>query len=150
VGGAIQEADERRVDSANHVDRRLAVLDEVVGMRLEPQLHPLAFEDRQQVLHRPPELGLTPTGCLGSAVELRIHHLAVEIDRQLDGSFPIAHRGLALVLVRSGPPVQGQVGSDLDAGRVQRALELRHNVPIGPRVQEERREVLRGDSSMDR
>jgi hypothetical protein len=53
-----------------------------------------------------------------------------------------ANRGLALVLVRSGPSVQGQVGGDLDAGRVQGALEPRHDVPVGSRVQKGRREIL--------
>ena len=35
-----------------------AVLDEVVRVRLQPQLDAFSLEDRQQLLHRPPELGL--------------------------------------------------------------------------------------------
>src|SRR6476661_6153538 len=60
---------------------------------------------------------------------------------QLNGSLPVPHRGLALVLVRSGPPVQRQVGCDLDAGSVQGVLELRYDILVRPRVEKERCEV---------
>jgi hypothetical protein len=47
---AVQERNVRGVNPANYVDRGLAVLDEVVRVRLQPQLHPFPFEDRQQFL----------------------------------------------------------------------------------------------------
>ena len=55
----------------------------------------------EQFLHRPPELGLAGRGRLGPAVELRVHRVHAEIRRDLDGPFPVAHRGLALAGVRA-------------------------------------------------
>ena len=104
--GAVEEADEWGVGPADHVNGGLAVLDKIVRVRLEPQFHSLAFEDRQQLLHRSPELRFALAGRLRPTVELRIHHPAIEVHGQLNGSLPVPHRGLALVLVRSGPPVQ--------------------------------------------
>ena len=40
VRRAVEERHQWRVDRAHHVDRGLAVLDEVVGVRLQPQLDP--------------------------------------------------------------------------------------------------------------
>src|ERR1700759_4939504 len=45
-----------------HAPRGHPAFDEVVRVRLEPQLDAFPLEDRQQLLHRPPELGLAPGG----------------------------------------------------------------------------------------
>ena len=81
-------------------------------------------------------------GRLRPAVELGVHHGHPEIDGDLDGPLPVAHRRLPLVLVRAGPLVERQHRGDLDLGRGQRLLERRDAVPVHPRVQEERHEVV--------
>jgi hypothetical protein len=48
---AVEEADRVLVQAADHVDGLEAVLDEVVRVRLQDQLHALALEDRQQLVH---------------------------------------------------------------------------------------------------
>ena len=55
-----------------------AVLDEVVRVRLEPELDALALEDRQQLLHRPPELAFGLWLPLRPAVELAVHRVHAE------------------------------------------------------------------------
>ena len=102
----------------------------------------LSLEDRQQLVQRPPELRLAARRRLRSAVELRVHHPAVQVDGELDRPLPVADRRLPLVLVRPGPAVERQVRGDPHPGPVQRGPEPAHHVPVGPRVQEERGEVL--------
>jgi hypothetical protein len=70
-------------------------------VRFEAQLHPLTLEHREQPLHRPPELRFAGGGGLRPAAELRVHHLAAEVDGDLDGALPVADRRMALVLVRA-------------------------------------------------
>src|SRR5919206_2013264 len=103
VRQAVQERHARRVDPAHHVDGRVAELDEVVGVRLERQLHALALEHRQQLLHRPPEHRLGELRCLRPAVELAVHRVHAKLDADLDGPPPVPDGGLALDLAGSGP-----------------------------------------------
>ena len=102
--------------------RSTAVLDEVVRVGLEARGDPLALEDRQQLLHRPPELRLGRRGLFGTAVELRVHHVHPELDRDLDRALPVADGRLPLVLVGAGPAEQRQQARDLDPGVVSAPL----------------------------
>src|SRR5919201_5383031 len=142
MGSAIEKGDVCRVDAANHVDRCLAVLDEVVRMRLQTQLHTLSFEDGQEFFHRSPELRLTAAGKLGSSVELRIHDVAVKVYRYLNGALPVADGGLPLILIGSRPAVQRQMSRKRYSRTSQGRLELAHRAVISPRVKEEWGEVL--------
>ena len=85
--------------------RALAVLDEVVRVRLEAA----AFVRRSAAV--PPSsarIALRSAGRLRPAVELRIHHPAIEVHGQLNGLLPVPHRGLRSS--SSGrPSVQRQV-----------------------------------------
>src|ERR1019366_6208750 len=90
----------------------------------------------------PPERALAGRRRLGAPVELGVHHGRAEVHGDLDGPLPVADRRLAFGLVRAGPPVQGQHRGDFYAGRIQGLGELRDLGPAGPRVGEERQEVL--------
>ena len=142
VRRAVQERHEVPVDPADQVDARPAVLHEVVRVRFEHQPDAFALEHRQQLLHRAPELRLAGRRRLRPPVELGVHHLHPEVHGYLDRPLPVAHRGLALVLVRARPPVQRQHRADLHAGRGQRLPEPGDLRLVRPRVQEERQEIL--------
>ena len=116
VRGAVQEADPVPIQAADHVHRLEPVLDEVVRVRLDDQLHTLALEDRQQLVHRLQELGLGGLRRLWPSVELGVDHLDAEIDSDLDGPLPRAHGRLPLVLVGTGPAQHRQHRRDPDAG----------------------------------
>src|SRR3954452_25244938 len=73
VRQAVEEGHGRGVDPPDQVHRRGAELDEVIRMRLQRQLDALPLEDRQQLLHRPPEHRLGQLGGLRAAVELAVH-----------------------------------------------------------------------------
>src|SRR6266568_2794938 len=144
AGSFLPGEDAHGVDAADEVDRGPAVLDEVVRMRFEDQPDALALEDGEQFLQRPPELGLAGRGRIGPAVELGVHRVRAEVRGDLDGPFPVPHRGLALVLVRAGPPVQRQHRGDLHPGRGQGPGERGDLRLVRPRVQEEGQEILSG------
>ena len=122
VGGAVEEADVPGVDGADHVDPADAVLDEVVGVRLDIEQDPLLLDAGDNDVHRLPELGLGALGLLGASRELGVHLVAAELEGDVDGPVPVAHRGLALVLVRGGPAVQRQAGGELEAVVLQEPL----------------------------
>src|SRR5919202_73341 len=132
------------VDAADHVQCRQAELDEVVRVRLQRQLDALPLEDRQQLLHRPPEHRLGELRCLRPAVELRVHRVHAEFDADLDGPLPVADGGLPLHLDRARPAHDRQQRGDAHAGVGQPGLERPDGGGVHPRVLEERDEVLAG------
>lgn len=71
-----------------------------------------------------------------------VHLLTAKLSGDLDGAFPVADSGLAHVLVRAGPPVEREHRGDLDAGCVQRTLELGDLGVVCAGVDEERQEVV--------
>jgi hypothetical protein len=142
VRGAVQERHERGVDPAHQVDGGAAVLDEVAGVRLQDEPYALPLEQRQQLLHRAPEPVLAHGGLVRRPAQLGVHHRAPEVHGDLEGASPVPHGGAAAVLVRPRPPVQREDGGHGDTGRVERAPERGDRVPVGPRVQEERQEVV--------
>jgi hypothetical protein len=101
VRRAVQERHPVLIDPADQVHAGPAVLDEVVRVRFEHQPHALALEDGQQLIQRAPELRLAGRGRLGPAVELGVHHVHAEVHGDLDGTFPVADRGLTFGLVRA-------------------------------------------------
>ena len=106
VRRAVQERDPVLVDAADEVNGRPAVLNEVVRVRFEHQPDAFALEDGEQLLHRPPELGLALRREFRPAIELAVHNLDPEIHGDLDGSLPVPDGGPAGILVRAGPPVE--------------------------------------------
>ena len=134
-------ADDRRVDRPDEGDGLVVALDEVVRVRLEVQPDAFPLEDRQQLLHRPPELRLAAGRSLWPPVELRVHHRAADVDRQLDRPLPVANGRLALVLVWARPAIERQDRRQLDPGLPQGGPELVDPSPVGPRMAEEGDEV---------
>src|SRR5207244_445341 len=99
-------ADTVRIDGTDEIDGRPVQLDEVIRMSLEIESDAFALEDRQQLLHRSPELRLAARRGLRTAVELGVHRRAAYIHGKLDRPFPVPYGGLPLVLVRSRPTGQ--------------------------------------------
>ena len=64
-----------------------------------------------------------------------------EVDGDLDDALPVAHRGLAGILVGSRPAQHRQHRGDADAGVCAGPAELGHQFVIGAGVVEERDEV---------
>ena len=126
--------------------RLQAVLDEIVGVRVDPDVDALALEDRHQFLHRPEERPLGFLGLLRAAGELGVDHVHPEVDGDLDDPLPVPHRRLAGILVGTRPPQHRQHRRDPDTRIGARLAELRHQVVVGARVVEERDEVpVRGE-----
>ena len=101
VRRAVQEAHVRGVDAPDHVHGGDPVLDEVVRVRLEREMDALALEDRQELLHRAPELAPRRwTRLSGRPLNSEFMTSTPELDRDLDGPLPVAHGRLPLVLVR--------------------------------------------------
>jgi len=113
-------------------------------VRFEVERDAFPLENRQQRLHRPPELRFAFGRTLRSAIELGVHDRTIEFDRDLDGALPVAHRRLALVFVRTRPAVEWQQRRELNARLAQRRLELGHPCAVGAWVEEERYEILAG------
>ena len=161
VRRAVEEAHVLRVDHPDHVDRRLQRLDEVLGMRLDVELDALLLEDRHQLLHRaePGRLaglgeGAGTAGAVarhvgrGPAAELRVHGVAAHLDRDLDRGLPVGDRGLPLALDRARPAVHRQQRGELDAGILERPLELLDPLRIDARPHPPVRKSARGESSI--
>ena len=78
---------------------------------------------------------------LGPPGELGVDHVDAEVDGDLDDALPVAHRGLAGVLVGAGPAQHRQHRGDADTGVRAGLAELGHQVVVGARMVEERDEV---------
>ena len=124
------------------------VLDEVIRVRLEREVDALALEDRQQLLHRPPELRFGQRGLFGTAVELGVHDGHAELDRDLDRALPVADGRLPLVLVGAGPAEQRQQARDLDPGVVSAPLNALIVALSTRGCRKKGMKSSRGDSSM--
>ena len=121
------------------------VLDEIVGVRVDSDVDALALEDRQQLLHRAEERPLGLFGALGPAGELGVDHVDAEVDGDLNDALPVAHRGLAGILVGAGPAQHRQHRRDADTRVGARLAELGDQFVVGAGVVEERDEVpMRG------
>ena len=134
-------ADVGGVDAADDAQRLQPVLDEIVWVRVDPDVDAFAFEDRHQLLHGPEERPLGFLGALGAAGELGVDDVHAEVDGDLHDALPVAHRGFAGVLVGTGPAQHGQHRRDPHPGVRARLAELRDEVVVGARVVEERDEV---------
>ena len=141
VRRAVQEADPVLVQTADEIHGLDAVLDEVVGMRLDDQLQSFTLEDRQQLVHRSQELGLGRLGGFGSSVELGVDDLHAEIDGDLDDPLPGPYGGLPLILVRAGPAQHRQHRGETHAGVGGHLLEFADAGVVDPGIAEERDEV---------
>ncbi len=146
VAGDEDHADVRGVDAADDAHRLEPVLDEIVWVRVDPDVDALALEDRHQFLHRAEERPLGFLGPLGPAGELGVDDVHAEVDGDLNDPLPVAHRGLAGILVGAGPAQHRQHRGDPDAGVGACLAELGDQVVVGAGVVEERDEVaVRGE-----
>ena len=134
-------ADIGGVDAADDPQRLQPVLDEIVWVRVDPDVDSFAFEDRHQLFHGPEERALGFLGALGAAGELGVDDVHTEVDGDLDDPLPVAYRRLTCVLVGSRPAQHRQHRRDADACVCTRLAELRDQVVVGARVVEERDEV---------
>ncbi len=134
-------ADVRRVDTADDPQRLHPVLDEIIWVRVDPDVDAFAFEDRHQLFHGPEERPLGFLGALGAAGELGVDDVHAEVDGDLHDALPVAHRRFARILVGPGPAQHRQHRRDPHT-RVRACLaELRDEVVVGARMVEERDEV---------
>src|SRR5215207_8598960 len=83
-------------------------------MRLDHQLQPFAFEERQQLIHRLEELRFGRLGRFRPAAELGVDHLDAEIDGDLDDPLPGPYGCLPLIFVLTGPAQDRQVAEERD------------------------------------
>ena len=141
MAGDVDHADVGGVDAADDPQRLHAVLDEIVRVRIDPDVDAFAFEDRHQLLHRPEERAFGLLGAFGPAGELGVDHVDTEVDGDLDDALPVAHGGLAGVLVGPGPAQHRQHRCDADTRIGAGLAELGHQIVVGARVVEERDEV---------
>ena len=99
-----------------------------------------------QLLHRPKERAFGLLGPFGAPGELGVDDVDAQVDSDLDNALPVAHRGLAGVLVGSRPAQHRQHRGYPDSGVGAGLAELGHQVVVGTRVVEERDEVsVRGE-----
>ena len=81
VAGDVHHADIGGVDAADDPQRLQAVLDEIIGMRVDPDVDAFAFEDRHEFLHRPEERAFGFFGAFGAAGEFGVDDVHAEVDR---------------------------------------------------------------------
>ena len=142
MAGDVDHADVGGVDAADDPQRLHPVLDEIVGVRVDPDVDAFAFEDRHQFLHGPEERPFGFLGLLGPAGELGVDHVDAEVDGDLDDTLPVAHRGFAGVLVRARTTAAPAAPTRCrHRASAQAFAELCHQVVVGTRVVEERDEV---------
>ena len=141
VAGDVHHADVGGVDAADDPQRLQPVLDEIVGVRVDPDVDAFTFEDRHQLLHRPEERPLGFLGRSRAAGELGVDHVDAEVDGDLDDAFPVAHRGLSRILVGARPPQHRQHRGDADTRVGAGLAELGDQFVVGAGVVEERDEV---------
>ena len=141
---------------ADHVDRRVQRLAPVLRMRLDVELDALLLEHGDKLLHRAPPggfarlmgelaaaaIGRVPAVGRRAAAELAVHRIDAHLDGDLDRLLPVAHRGLAFVLVRARPAVHRQERGDLHTVVVQRRLEARDALGIGARMDPPGQEIV--------
>ena len=145
VAGDVDHADVGGVDAADDPQRLQTVFDEIVWVRVDPDVDAFTLEDRHQLLHGPEERALGFLGALGAAGELGVDHVDAEVDGDLDDAFPVAHRGLSGVLVGTRPAQHRQHRRDADTRIGARLAELGHQFVVGAGMVEERDEVaMRG------
>ena len=146
MAGDVHHAEVGGVDATDDADRFEAVLDEIVRVRIDPDVDALPLEDRHQLLHGPEERPLGLLGTFRPAGELGVDDVDAKVDGDLDDALPVPHRRFTGILVWPGPPQHRQHRCDADARVGARLAELGHQVVVGARVVVERDEVpVRGE-----
>jgi hypothetical protein len=110
-------------------------------MRIDADVDAFALEDRHQFLHGPEERPFGFLGTFGATGELGVDDVDAEIDGDLDDPLPVAHRGLAGVLVGSRPTQHRQHRRNPDTRVGAGLAELGDQLVVGAGVVEERDEV---------
>ena len=156
VRRAIEELNGLGPDHLDHVDGRMKRLAPVLRMRFDVELDALLFEHGHELLHRAPPggfarfmseltaaaVGRVPPVGRGATAELGVHRIDAHLDCDLDRLLPVAHRGLALVLVRTCPTVHRQQRGDLHAVILERFLKARDAFGVGARMDPPGEEIV--------
>src|SRR5690606_3114939 len=136
VRGDVHESHAVAVQPSQDPPGLEAVLDEVIGVRVEVDRHSLALRDRQELLHRAVERVLRFLFALGAARELGVDHRRAELGSDLDVAGRVEHGPLDVPRIRTAEALHGLNRGDRHT-RVRRAFaERRDHLRVDLRVVE--------------